>query len=96
MVCYVVPTLAALVHGGMRKKVDTLKKNTYQLWLNLMLAGAGTVSIVDHALNGELTLIGPNLAGDLLFGTLITAATVAVWAGMVYIHKAIHRHPVTA
>ena len=96
MVCYVVPTIAALVHGGMRKKVDSLKKNTYQLWLNLLLAGAGIFGIIDHLWNGELTLIGPNLAGDLLLGVTITLATIGIWAVLVTIDKATHKRAAKA
>jgi hypothetical protein len=96
MVCYVVPAVAALVHGGMRKKVDSLKHNTYQLWLNLMLAGAGIFGFIDHLWNGELALIGPNLADDLLLGIVITAATVALWAVLVAYDKAKHKDAVKA
>jgi hypothetical protein len=93
MVCYVVPTIAAVVHGVMRKNVDSLKKNTYQLWLNLMLAGAGIFGFIDHLWNGELTLIGPNLANDLLLGATITLVTVALWAVLVTVDK--HQHKQT-
>ena len=96
MVCYVVPTVAALVHGTMRKKVDSLKKNTYQLWLNLMLAGAGIFGFIDHLWNGELTLIGPNLADDLLLGVCITLATIGIWALLVTYDKAKHKQPAKA
>jgi hypothetical protein len=96
MVCYVVPTVAALVHGGMRKKVGSLKNNTYQLWLNLMLAGAGIFGFIDHLWNGELTLIGPNLAQDLLLGTVITITTFALWAVLVTYDKAKHKHAAKA
>ncbi len=96
MVCYVVPTIAALVHGTLRKKVDSLKKNNYQLWLNLMLAGAGIFGFIDHLWNGELTLIGPNLANDLLLGVTITLVTIALWAALVTYDKAKHKHAVKA
>ncbi len=96
MVCYVVPTVAALIHGAMRKNFDSLKKNTYQLWLNLMLAGAGIFGFIDHLWNGELTLIGPNLASDLLLGVTITMVTVALWAVLVTVDKAKHKHAVKA
>jgi hypothetical protein len=96
MVCYVVPTLAAIIHGTMRKKVDSFKKNTYQLWLTLMLAGAGIFGIIDHLWNGELTLIGPNLAYDLLLGVTITLVTIALWAVLVIYDKAKHKHAAKA
>jgi len=96
MVCYVVPTIAAVVHGAMRKNVDSFKKNTYQLWLNLMLAGAGIFGFIDHLWNGELTLIGPNLIDDLLLGITITLVTVALWAVLVTVDKHKHKQMVKA
>ena len=80
MVCYVVPTVAALIHGAMRKNFDSLKKNTYQLWLNLMLMGGAIFGVVDHIWNGELFLIGPNIVSDLALGVVISMVIVATWA----------------
>jgi len=96
MVCYVVPTIAAVIHGSMRKSVHSLKNNTYQLWLNLMLAGAGIFGFIDHLWNGELTLIGPNIVSDLLLGTVITLVTIGLWALLVTYDKAKHKAAVHA
>jgi len=96
MVCYVVPTVAAVIHGAMRKNFDSLKKNTYQLWLNLMLAGAGIFGFIDHLWNSELTLIGPSIGSDLLLGVTITLVTIAIWAALVIYDKAKHRHAAKA
>lgn len=81
MVCYIVPTVAALITYAQRK----MSKNEDEklLWLNLLLAGGAIFGLIDHWWNGELTFIGPNIFRDLALGVLITATIYAVWYVMV-------------
>ena len=88
MVCYAIPTVAALIHYGMRTKISSWKKNTYHLWLGLLLAGGALFGIVDHLWNGELFLIGKNLVSDLLLGTTITVVIFVAWGVVVLLDKA--------
>ena len=88
MVCYAIPTVAALIHYGMRKKVPGWKTNTHHLWLGLLLAGGALFGIVDHLWNGELFLIGKNIVSDLLLGTTITIVIFVAWAVVVLLEKA--------
>jgi nitric oxide reductase large subunit len=87
MVCYAVPTVAAIIHHATRKNVDSMKKSVYQLWLTLLLLGGAIFGIVDHLINGELFLIGENLGFDILLGTIITIVTIAVWTVLVFVDK---------
>jgi hypothetical protein len=88
MVCYAIPTVAALIHYGMRTKVKGWKNNTYHLWLGLLLAGGALFGIVDHLWNGELFLIGNNLVSDLLLGATITGVIIVAWSVVVLLDKA--------
>ncbi len=87
MVCYAIPTVAALIHYGMRTKISSWKKNTYHVWLGLLLAGGALFGIVDHLWNGELFLIGNNLVSDLLLGATITGAIIIAWAVVVLLER---------
>ncbi|MBI5228472.1 hypothetical protein HY991_00050 [Candidatus Micrarchaeota archaeon] len=81
MVCYIVPSAAALVCLGARKRLHSGDQRL--LWLNLMLAGGAVFGIVDHWWNGELLAIGKNIGADLLLGVAITLAIVVLWAVVV-------------
>ncbi len=94
MVCYAVPTVAAIIHYATRKNVDSMKKSVHQLWLTLLLLGGAIFGIVDHLINGELFLIGENIVFDLLLGVVITIVTIAVWAILVFVDKKANK-PIT-
>jgi len=87
MVCYAVPTVAAIIHYATRKNISSWKTSVHHLWLTLLLAGAAVFGIVDHLWNGELFLISENIGFDLLLGVVITIVTIAVWAVVVIVDK---------
>jgi len=87
MVCYAIPTIAALIHYGMRTKIGSWKKNTYHLWLGLLLAGGALFGIIDHLWNGELFLFGNNIVPDLLLGVTITGVIIVAWIVVVLLEK---------
>ena len=78
MVCWVVPFIAA-ISGFARPK-----GRGKGFWLNIMLLGGAIFGMIDHAWNGELFMIGPNIAGDLALGAAITAGITASWAIMAF------------
>ncbi|MFH1236842.1 MAG: hypothetical protein V1648_00340 [Candidatus Aenigmatarchaeota archaeon] len=77
MVCYIIPLATGIITAARRKVMH--KKDKESLWLSLMFAGASVFGVVDHAWNGELMMIGPNIASDLALGTAITAAVFVSW-----------------
>ena len=87
MVCYAIPTTAAVIHYFMRKNNPKIGKSIQHRWLNLLLVGGAIFGIVDHAWNGELLLFGPNLFMDLALGAVITLAIVIAWQVMVLYDK---------
>ena len=87
MVCYAVPTAAAIVHIVMRRNITSWKGNTYHLWLSFLLAGGAIFGLVDHWWNGELFLIGENILMDLTLGVVITIAIVVIWAVLTTLDK---------
>ena len=87
MVCYAVPAVAAVIHYATRKNIKSLKTNTHQLWLNMLLAGGAIFGVVDHLWNGELFLIGENIRSDILLGVTITIVIFVVWAIVVTLDK---------
>ena len=87
MVCFVVPTAVAIVHGIMRKNTTSLKNSVHHLWLNLLLVGAAIFGLVDHWWNGELFFIGENIFMDILLGVIITIAVFVIWIVFVTIDK---------
>lgn len=91
MVCYAIPTVAALIHYGSRKKVSSLRTSVHQKWLNLLLAGGALFGIVDHVWNGELFLIGNNIVSDLLLGTTITIVITFAWLVLVAFDNLSHK-----
>jgi hypothetical protein len=48
-----------------------------------MFAGASLFGMVDHLWNGELFLIGSNIASDLALGSTITLSVFASWGLLV-------------
>jgi hypothetical protein len=87
MVCYVVPTAAAIAHFIMRRNITSLKGNTYHLWLSFLLGGGAIFGLVDHFWNGELFLTGEYLLLDIMLGVSITFAIVVIWAILITIDK---------
>ena len=96
MVCYVVPTAAAIVHSIMRKNITSWKDSSNQLWLSLLLAGGAIFGLVDHWWNGELFLIGENVLMDLSLGVTITIAITAIWAVVTIVNKSKAKKPTKA
>ena len=78
MVCYAVPLVGAIICSVWRAHGH--EKQPKYLWLNLMLMGGAIFGVVDHIWNGELLLIGPNIASDLALGVVITLVIAATWA----------------
>ena len=87
MVCYIIPTVAAILHYLGRKNVESWKNSVYHHWLTLLLAGGALFGIVDHLWNGELLLISGNPFMDILLGITITLVIVASWFLMVTFDK---------
>ena len=87
MVCYAVPTVAAIVHGVIRKKKISWKSNVHHLWLSLLFSGAAIFGLIDHWWNGELFLIGENIFIDILLGVTITIACVIIWGVLTLLDK---------
>ena len=87
MVCYVVPTIAAIIHHGLRKNIMVWKKSTHHLWLSLLLVGGAIFGVVDHWWNGELFLVSENIVSDLLLGVVITALIFVAWGITVIFSK---------
>ena len=91
MVCYAIPTVAAIIHHVTRKNIVGWKTSIHQLWLTLLLVGGAIFGIVDHLINGELFLIGEDIGFDLLLGVTITIVTIAVWAIIVIVDKKVNK-----
>lgn len=96
MVCYAVPTVAAIAHIVMRKNITSWKESTQQIWLSLLLVGGAIFGIVDHWWNGELFLIGENLTSDILLGIAITIAIVVIWTVIFVLDRTKTKKPVKA
>lgn len=87
MVCYVVPTIAAIGHYVLRRNITSWKENTHQLWLSLLLAGGAIFGIIDHLWNGELLLIGENILQDIMLGITITVTIFVIWTVIMLLDK---------
>jgi len=94
MVCYAVPATAAVLSVIYRKKHNLHTK--YAQWFTLLFSGGSIFGIVDHLWNGELFLIGNNIASDLLLGLTITATLLASWALIVQHDRAKASHKTRA
>jgi hypothetical protein len=79
MVCYIVPVAGSIAHFFARKKIPSWKHSQKQRTLTNLLLGGAIFGVVDHLWNGELFLIGPNIAKDLMLGVTITVTIVGVW-----------------
>jgi len=80
MACYIVPTVAALIHLFMRKKIPNFQVSQHR-WLSNLLFGGAIFGLVDHAWNRELLLFS---LPDLALGFTITAAILIAWKVMVF------------
>ncbi len=81
MVCYIFPTIGAILvysHRKINKKNDGRGR-----WLAHLLLGGSAFGIIDHLWNGELFLIGPQPLKDILLGVTITVSIFAIWYAMV-------------
>lgn len=74
--CYTFPAAGAIVTSILWSRNKSIKA----WWLNLMFLGGALFGVIDHLWNGELFLIGKNIASDLLLGVVITVAILITWA----------------
>lgn len=81
MVCYIIPTVGAIACFAGRRHYASRDERLF--WLNLMLAGGALFGLIDHLWNGQLFLVGPKIASDLMLGVTITLAIIASWAVVV-------------
>jgi len=72
MVCYIVPTIAALIEF-----IRSRNKKDHKL--NFMFFGGALFGIIDHLWNGELFFISSNWITDLALGFTITAGIIGSW-----------------
>ena len=79
MVCYIVPTTAAIAHYFLRRNIPSWKGNEKHKWLSMLLLGGATFGVVDHLWNGELFLIGEKPMIDIMLGIVITLALLFAW-----------------
>jgi len=77
MVCYIIPTTAAIIEYIRNRKIK--EKTPHKNWLNLMFLGGALFGIIDHLWNGELFLISANWISDLTLGFTITAGIIGSW-----------------
>ena len=80
MTCYAVPLAASLLIFGGRKVFH--RENEKNFRFGLMMTGGSMFGVVDHLWNGELTMMGPNLASDLMLGVAITCVITVAWMAM--------------
>jgi ribonucleotide monophosphatase NagD (HAD superfamily) len=93
MVCYIVPSAAAIIHSYMRRRIPNWKNNIYQKGLTLLLSGGAIFGIVDHAWNGELLMVGENIVSDIMLGITITLTILVSWGIMVALDKSSVKEP---
>ncbi|MEM3555526.1 MAG: hypothetical protein QXF56_02315 [Candidatus Micrarchaeia archaeon] len=86
MVCYTIPTIAAVVHHFLGNKIPSWRNQQHRS-LSLLLVGGAIFGVVDHLWNGELLLIGENIVSDLLLGFAITAAIIVAWIVVLQLEK---------
>ena len=87
MCCYIIPTLTAIMHFFLRKKIPIWRENKHHTWLSMLLFGGSIFGIVDHLWNKELFLIGKNFIYDIFLGITITLVILGTWACLVFIDK---------
>lgn len=86
MACYIIPVVAAIVHGISRKRTKLFRNDEKQKWLSLLLTGGAIFGFVDHLWNGEL-FISKNLGKDLMLGVTITLTIFMVWGILIASEK---------
>ncbi|MCK5548563.1 MAG: hypothetical protein KAI64_06085 [Thermoplasmata archaeon] len=89
MVCYSIVLGAAIVMHGLRNKVRNSVPHTNVL--SLLLWGGSIALVIDHLFNGELFLLGGNLAWDLLLGIAMTLGIFIIWALYVAVSRSASR-----
>ena len=77
MVCYIIPTTAAIIEYIRNRKIK--EKTPHKNWLNLMFLGGALFGIIDHLWNSELFLISANWVSDLTLGFTITVGIIGSW-----------------
>jgi hypothetical protein len=85
MVCYIIPTTAAVIEFIRNRKIK--EKTPHKNWLNLMFLGGALFGVIDHLWNGQLFLISANWVSDLTLGFIITAGTIGSWGLIVSVPK---------
>jgi hypothetical protein len=85
MVCYIIPTIAAIIEYIRNRKIK--EKTQHENWLNLIFLGGAVFGIIDHLWNGELFLISANWISDLTLGFAITAGIIGSWELIVSMPK---------
>ncbi len=93
MVCYTIPTIAAIVHYILKRNIVGWKESAKHFWLSLLLAGGAIFGVIDHWWNGELFLIGEEPLIDLMLGITITVAIFVAWVVIVTLNKTVVRKP---
>lgn len=93
MVCYLVPTAAAIVHSILRKSIPDWRSSVRHLWLSLLLVGGAIFGVVDHLWNGELFLIGEKPLLDIALGLVITVVIFVAWGILAALDRAKLRRP---
>ncbi|MEW6070570.1 MAG: hypothetical protein AB1485_08135 [Candidatus Thermoplasmatota archaeon] len=88
MVCYIIPTSAAILHYILRKGLSEWRKSNYLYWLNILLLEGLFSALQDHLWNGDLFLITEEPIKDIMLGIAITIVIFVVWAVIVAIDKA--------
>ena len=97
MACFVTPLTTAAIATASRKKIPAKYRPD---WLLIMLWGAVVALIVDHAINGEISIYPPfftalkNPADTAIMlkeiavtGTAMTAAIFATWGIMLTVSR---------
>ncbi len=94
MVCYTVPTTAAIMHYFLRKRVPSWKDNEKHKWLSMLLLGGTIFGVVDHLWNGELFLFGEKPILDIMLGIAITLTILFAWAIIASLDKSATKNSV--
>ena len=73
--CYVFPTVGAIVTSTIWNKTKSVKT----WWLSLLFWGGAIFGVIDHLWNGELFLISKDWLKDISLGVVITGVILAAW-----------------